>query len=71
MKHVWKVVADPKVAVHSLRHTMKDRLIETDAPEAVQNMILGQSSGAVSEAYGGPEARLKAAAAAMKKAFGL
>jgi integrase len=71
MKHVRKTVADPKVTVHSLRHTMKDRLIEADTPQAVQDMILGQSSGAVSEAYGGPEARLKVATTAMKKAFGL
>lgn len=69
MKHVRKVVTDPKVTVHSLRHTLKDRLVRTDAAEAVQNMILGHSSGAVSEAYGGPEARLEVATRALRKAL--
>lgn len=69
MKHVRKVVADRKVTVHSLRHTLKDKLVRADVPEAVQNMILGHSSGAVSEAYGGPEARLEAAARALRKAI--
>ncbi|MGX8011052.1 site-specific integrase [Mesorhizobium sp. M7A.F.Ca.MR.245.00.0.0] len=70
MKHVRKVVSDPKVTVHSLRHTLKDRLVRADVPEAVQNMILGHSSGAVSEAYGGPEARLEVATKALRKALG-
>ncbi|PBC22143.1 integrase [Mesorhizobium sp. WSM4311] len=71
MKHVRKVVADRKVTVHSLRHTLKDRLVKADVPEAVQNMILGHSSGAVSEAYGGPEARLEAATRALRKTLGV
>lgn len=70
MKHVRKVVTDRKVTVHSLRHTLKDRLVKADVPEAVQNMILGHSSGAVSEAYGGPEARLEVAMRALTKAVG-
>ncbi|WP_256754206.1 tyrosine-type recombinase/integrase [Mesorhizobium sp. Mes31] len=69
MKHVRKMVADRKVTVHSLRHTIKDKLIKADVSENVQNMILGQSSGAVSEAYGGPEARLEAATRALRKAL--
>ncbi|MBZ9772901.1 site-specific integrase [Mesorhizobium sp. CO1-1-8] len=69
MKHVRKVVADRKVTVHSLRHTLKDKLVRADVPEAVQNMILGHSSGAVSEAYGGPEARLEVATRALRKAL--
>ncbi|TPL45434.1 site-specific integrase [Mesorhizobium sp. B2-4-6] len=69
MKHVRKVVTDPKVTVHSLRHTLKDKLVRAGVPEAVQNMILGHSSGAVSEAYGGPEARLEVATRALRKAL--
>ncbi|RWL81896.1 MAG: integrase [Mesorhizobium sp.] len=71
MKHVRKVVIDPKVTVHSLRHTLKDKLVRTDATEAVQNIILGHSSGAVSEAYGGPEARLEVATRALRRALGV
>ncbi|MER8808355.1 tyrosine-type recombinase/integrase [Mesorhizobium australicum] len=70
MKHVRKVVTDRKVTVHSLRHTLKDKLVRADVPEAVQNMILGHSSGAVSEAYGGPEARLEVTTRALRKANG-
>lgn len=70
MKHVNACVPDKKVTMHSLRHNMKDRLIAADVPSAVQDMILGHSSGAVSEAYGGPEARLEVAARAMEKALG-
>ncbi|CDX41262.1 Site-specific recombinase [Mesorhizobium sp. ORS 3359] len=70
MKHVRKAVTDRKVTVHSLRHTLKDKLVKADVAEAVQNMILGHSSGAVSEAYGGPEARLEVATRAMRKALG-
>lgn len=71
MKHVRKAVADPKVTVHSLRHRMKDKLIAADVPGNVQDMILGHSSGNVSEAYGGPEARLEMATRAMQKVLGL
>lgn len=70
MKHVRKAVTDRKVTVHSLRHTLKDRLVKADVAEAVQNMILGHSSGAVSEAYGGPQARLEVATRALTKALG-
>ena len=34
-------------------------------------MVLGHSEGKVSERYGGDEARLEVATAAMRKAFGL
>ncbi|RWA58134.1 site-specific integrase [Mesorhizobium sp.] len=71
MKHVRKVVTDRKVTVHSLRHTLKDKLVKADVPEALQNMILGHSSGAVSEAYGGPEARLEAATRALRRALSI
>jgi integrase len=70
MKQVRAVVADPKVTIHSLRHTIKDRLISAEVPTGVQDLILGQSSGAVSENYGGPLSRLKVAKRALEKALG-
>ncbi|CAH2399593.1 tyrosine-type recombinase/integrase [Mesorhizobium escarrei] len=69
MKHVRKVITDPKVTVHSLRHRIKDKLIAADVPANVHDMILGHSSGNVSEAYGGPEARLEVATRALQRAL--
>jgi integrase len=69
MKHVRKIVPDPKVVVHSLRHTMEDRLIEAEVPKDQRDLILGHSRGKQGETYGGPEARLKVAAKALRKAL--
>ncbi|RLP26591.1 site-specific integrase [Mesorhizobium sp. YM1C-6-2] len=68
MKHVKALKAGPKVVVHSLRHTMEDRLIKAQVPKDVRDMVLGHSSGSMGERYGGQEARLKAAYGAVKAA---
>jgi integrase len=72
MKHVRKAVADPKVTVHSLRHTLKDKMLAVEVSSQVQDMILGHSSGQVSDDYGGPQSdrRLGALTKALEKVFG-
>ncbi|MER9699882.1 tyrosine-type recombinase/integrase [Mesorhizobium sp. M0146] len=69
MKNVRKIVADKKVTVHSLRHSMTDRIRLSGASTAEEYLILGRSTGAVGEAYGGDEARLEVATKAMQKAM--
>lgn len=69
MKHVRYAVPDPKVTTHSLRHNMKDWLLEAGVSLDVRDLVLGQSSGAVSERYGGDSARLKVAHEALGKAL--
>ena len=67
-KHV-RGVDDPKVSTHSLRHNMKDRLRKAGVSKIDQDLILGHTMAGIGEAYGGDEARLEVAAAAMKRAF--
>ncbi|MDX0105575.1 tyrosine-type recombinase/integrase [Sinorhizobium meliloti] len=69
MKHVRKIVTDEKVTVHSLRHSLKDRLRLAGVEPGTIDDILGHSSGKVSERYGGDEARLEVTTVAMKKVF--
>ena len=69
MKHIRKVTADPKITVHSLRHTMEDRLIRARVEEFDRNLVLGHTKGGMSERYGGPDARLEAAEQALKAAL--
>lgn len=69
MKHVRDVTDDPKIVVHSLRHTMEDRLSRAGVDEFDRNLVLGHTRGGMSERYGGPEARLEAAARALKAAL--
>ncbi len=71
MKHIRKVTADPKITVHSLRHTMEDRLIRARVDEFDRNLVLGHTKGGMSERYGGPDARLEAAEKAVRGALGL
>jgi len=71
MKHIRKVTKDPKITVHSLRHTMEDRLIRARVEEFDRNLVLGHTKGGMSERYGGPDARLEAAEKAVKAALGL
>ncbi|WP_340161321.1 tyrosine-type recombinase/integrase [uncultured Hoeflea sp.] len=59
-KHVRACVADSKITTHSLRHTMKERLVAAGVDSAIQDAILGQSSGAVSLGYGSVLSRLEA-----------
>ncbi|MBY5658301.1 tyrosine-type recombinase/integrase [Rhizobium leguminosarum] len=65
MKHVRKVVTDPKVTVHSLRHNMQDRLIAKGVSEHDRHLILGHSRGGEADRYGSAEARLVAVTRAM------
>lgn len=67
MKHVRAVVPnDRKIVVHSLRHTMEDRLISANVSEFDRNLVLGHTQGTMGERYGGAEARLEAATRAME-----
>ncbi len=52
---------DPRLTVHSLRHTYKDMLREAEVPEEIQNFLMGHTSGGQGSRYGaGPPLRLKA-----------
>jgi integrase len=69
MRHVRAVTDDPKIVVHSLRHTMEDRMIRARVEEFDRNLVLGHSRGGMGERYGGPDARLEVAHAAVKAAL--
>lgn len=69
MKHVRAITDNEKLTVHSLRHTMEDRLIRGRVEEFDRNLVLGHTSGGMGERYGGPDARLEAAHRAMLAAF--
>lgn len=70
MKHVRAITDDPKIVVHSLRHRMEDRLTLAGVSEFDRNLILGHSSGGMSERYGGPDARLEVAERGLRAALG-
>lgn len=70
MKHLRTVTESERIVVHSLRHTMKDRLIRARVSDADQDLVLGHSRGGMGERYGGPDARLEVAHAAVKAALG-
>jgi integrase len=44
--------ADARLVVHSLRHTVKDRLRAARVPEAEQRTILGHAGSGVADSYG-------------------
>lgn len=69
MKHVRTITDDPKIVVHSLRHRMEDRLTLAGVSEFDRNLILGHSSGGMSERYGGPDARLEVAERGLRAAL--
>ncbi len=72
MEHVRAVTTNERHVTHSLRHNMKDRLIEAQASELEQNLILGHALGGVgNRVYGGDRAKLVATTRVMLKAFGL
>ncbi|MGC8732230.1 MAG: hypothetical protein ACP5RC_08230, partial [Halothiobacillaceae bacterium] len=59
----------PEHVVHSLRHNVKDRLMDAEVEEALQNLILGHHLGGVGNRYYlGDAARLRAASRAMERA---
>ena len=61
MKHLRAISNNPKHTIHSLRHSMEDKLTRAGVSEFDRNLVLGHSSGSMSERYGGAEARLKIA----------
>ncbi len=61
MKHLRAVSDNPKHTVHSLRHGMEDKLTRAGVSEFDRNLVLGHSSGGMSERYGGAEVRLEMA----------
>lgn len=67
MKHLRAVSDNPKHTVHSLRHGMEDKLTRASVSEFDRNLVLGHSSGGMSERYGGAEARLEIAYKALLK----
>jgi len=69
MKHLRVVSENPKHTVHSLRHGMEDKLTRAGVSEFDRNLVLGHSSGGMSERYGGAEVRLEMALEALKKAI--
>lgn len=72
MKHLRQFTSNKRHVVYSLRHNMKDYLVSAGVPERDEHRILGHSLGGVgNRVYGGEEAKLKAAAEAMKKAHAL
>lgn len=72
MKHLRAVTTDPKHAVHSLRHNMKDKLMLAEVASLDQNLILGRALGGTGDrVYGGDAAKLRVTTRAMKKALGL
>jgi integrase len=64
-RHVRVITDDRKIVVHSLRHTMEDKLTRAGVSEFDRNLVLGHSSGGMSERYGGADARLEVAARAL------
>ena len=70
MKHVRTVTKEPRHVVHSLRHNMKDSLIEAEVPPLEQNLILGHALGGVGDrVYGGAPAKLRVTKRAMERAL--
>ncbi|MEI9405217.1 tyrosine-type recombinase/integrase [Mesorhizobium argentiipisi] len=71
MKHVRAITDDPKIVVHSLRHTVEDRLMLARVDEFDRKLILGHASVGQTGRYGGPDARLKVAERGLKAAMGV
>ena len=72
MKHVRRVTPDPKHVVHSLRHHMKDLLVEAEVSSLDQNLILGHAIEGVGDAvYGGEMRKLRQTTRALSKALGI
>lgn len=52
MKRLRTKITDPKKAVYSLRHRLKDRLRDTDCPADIQEEIMGHDAQNVAKNYG-------------------
>lgn len=69
MRRLRTQIDDPKKSVHSLRHRMKDRLRNTNCPEAIAQEIMGHSSQGVAFNYGAGYS-LKVKREALEKVWG-
>ncbi len=58
MKHLRKLTSDPKHTVHSLRHTMKGRLLRAGVGKQAQDLLLGHAGQGEGERYGSEADRL-------------
>ena len=52
MKRLRKQIKDPKKSIHSLRHSMKDKLRNAGVQEELAKAIMGHSDGSVASRYG-------------------
>lgn len=52
MKRLHTVITDQKIALHSLRHRMKDKFRNTGCPEHLSMASLGHSANSVVANYG-------------------
>eukprot|EP01013_Petalomonas_cantuscygni_P004211 TRINITY_DN14536_c0_g1_i1.p1 TRINITY_DN14536_c0_g1~~TRINITY_DN14536_c0_g1_i1.p1 ORF type:complete len:464 (-),score=-3.66 TRINITY_DN14536_c0_g1_i1:198-1589(-) len=68
MKRLRKYTSDPKHEFYSLRHNMKDTLIEVGATLREQNAILGHTDGSSAEAGYGRRRNLSELTEVMEKA---
>lgn len=69
MKRLRTQIDDSKKTVHSLRHRMKDRLRNTNCPEAIAKEIMGHSEQGVAFNYGAGYS-LKVKREALEKVWG-
>ncbi|EKF42631.1 site-specific recombinase, phage integrase family protein [Nitratireductor indicus C115] len=69
MKHIRTVTDERKIVVHSLRHRMEDCLTRAGVSEYDRNLVLGHSTGSMSERYGSVGAHLEVAARALEAAL--
>ena len=58
MLHLRKITEDPKHTVHSLRHTMKGRLLRAGVGKQAQDLLLGHAGAGEGERYGSEADRL-------------
>ena len=52
MKHLRKVINDPRKSIHSLRHKMKDELRNTGCDSSLADAILGHTTAGMGARYG-------------------
>lgn len=70
MKHIRIISGNPLHVVHSLRHNMKDALVEAEISSLEQNLILGHALGGVGDrVYGGTPAKLRVTKKALEIAL--
>jgi len=70
MKHVRAVSKATKLTVHSLRHTLKDKMSLAGVSLDIQEMVLGHAGDGMKRLYGGSAARLAVTTKALEQTFG-